>query len=246
MTDRTIRVLERAVSAGDDSAKPTLARLLARTQNADAGQRTIVLEQVRLARIGRVWTWLWNNGSPRIDGLYWPASTTDTHDDDIAMLANWNDKTAAVRAHGPVEMVTASYQVHGKPYLVPRHGWCVNPAGGYRSETTDDTPSRAMRVLEALGVECLCSDEYLRCECGRAFSTEPDSHDWSMPGWVGDGDYMCDRCLADVACPTCDNPADSGQCDRQSTEDDECSYQEPHECHCRCNDPEWRAQEFGE
>jgi hypothetical protein len=59
----------------------------------------------------------------------------------------------------------------------------------------DDTPSRLAAVLERAGWTIDWDDEYLVCECGKAFRVQADSYSWTMYGFIGDGDYACGDCV---------------------------------------------------
>lgn len=49
-------------------------------------------------------------------------------------------------------------------------------------------------ALTSAGYELEWSDEWLVCECGKAFRTEPDHMSWTMHGFIGDGVYSCGEC----------------------------------------------------
>lgn len=61
----------------------------------------------------------------------------------------------------------------------------------------DDTPSRLAAVLERCGWTIDWEDEYLVCDCGKAFRTTADSYSWKMYGVIGDGEYACGDCVHD-------------------------------------------------
>lgn len=56
---------------------------------------------------------------------------------------------------------------------------------------------RACDALERMGYALEWSDEWLVCDCGKAFRTSPNSHIWKMYGEIFDGDYSCGDCLKD-------------------------------------------------
>jgi len=165
-------------------------------------------EATRLARVNRVLDYMFR--SEREGGLaLGDQGEFDCYEsiagesDDMAVAGNWNDTRVYLPVHGPVQ------------------------PGGYLApfrDVTDDTPSRLERVLTALGVEVVWSNEYLCCDCGKGFRASPDSHSWEMYGWIGDGDYCCGDCLADMECDDCGKPDFASGA--------HCHQQQENTCHC--------------
>jgi hypothetical protein len=66
-----------------------------------------------------------------------------------------------------------------------------------RVEYENDIMPRVARILERMGYNIEWEDEWLVCDCGKAFRTSPDSYSWRMYGYIGDGDYACGDCVKD-------------------------------------------------
>lgn len=194
MTDTSLRQLERQAAAGDPSAQERLARAMERVDpSLGEARRAAEGEARNLARVNRVFEYLWNNGDPLLDGLDWYDGLAGEDSDGPVIVANWNNRDRYHPYHGPVQP--------GR-YL-----------GGIRVDT-DTTPSRALRILERLGADCRWSDGYLRCDCGKGFSTEPDCWSWRQEdyGRIWDGDYACADCIEDMRCEECGEPDIGGHC----------------------------------
>lgn len=172
MSDRDLRALERDPSTPREVLRQARIRagLDPRGEHPRPSERTEEeATRIRQQRIGRVFEYLWNDGSPRVEGFDM-GPTVD--DDEEHAFGNWNH-TYRVWENGAWRDTTAD-------------------------ERARDLAVRAMRVLERLGVECDWSDRYLCCGCGKFFLTEPDSFSWAGPdGWIGDGDYCCSDCVDD-------------------------------------------------
>ena len=56
---------------------------------------------------------------------------------------------------------------------------------------------KAKGLMNALKERCEIewSDEWLICDCGKAFRTQGDSYSWTMYGWISDGEYLCGDCV---------------------------------------------------
>jgi hypothetical protein len=55
-------------------------------------------------------------------------------------------------------------------------------------------PSALVKALEE-HFELEWDDEWLQCDCGKLFRTQPDCYSWTMYGVIGDGDYACGDCV---------------------------------------------------
>jgi len=71
------------------------------------------------------------------------------------------------------------YDAEGKGILF--HNW-------------NDVPGDTRTALEEF-YNLEWSDEWLVCDCGKAFRCSPDSYSWTCYGWVGDGDCSCGDCV---------------------------------------------------
>ncbi len=70
-----------------------------------------------------------------------------------------------------------------------------NPRTYDNPTKADQTMPRLAAILEKMGAEIEWSDEWLQCDCGKAFRTSGDSYSWLMYGYIGDGDYACGDCV---------------------------------------------------
>lgn len=83
---------------------------------------------------------------------------------------------------------------YAKGYAEPGYS---EPEGRVLIHNWNETPQPVQDLLEALGCSLEWSDEWLVCDCGKAFRAQPDSFSWSMHGFIGDGDYCCGDCVSE-------------------------------------------------
>ena len=78
-----------------------------------------------------------------------------------------------------------------------------------------DLPTRVLRLLEKLGLECEWSDEWTTCDdCGRLLRTCPYSHDWRPSYGESECECICHECAPE------DDEDDEDDEDNEDNEDD--------------------------
>lgn len=57
-------------------------------------------------------------------------------------------------------------------------------------------PSKLFDLFEKYGYSCEWQDEWITCDsCYKAFRSSPDSYNWEMYGYIGDGYAICGDCI---------------------------------------------------
>jgi len=185
-------------------------------------------------RFARVFEYLWNNGSPLIEGLDCGRVAGSSR---FVVLGDWNNPTACLPYQGPTQrrpLANRDGFEWSREDRWPR--WltyeCHSNAPCYATQyETDTTPARAAALFERMGVDQEWSDGFSRCDCGALICTEVSHGEPDY--WVGDGEILCCECVASEALPCCGLP-DRAQCDGEAGSP--CDYQEEgRECHCACN-----------
>lgn len=63
--------------------------------------------------------------------------------------------------------------------------------------TTDETPSRILKILEKMGVECEWDDQWIECQdCYKLLRTDADCMSWRPSYAMGNGWVLCQECLS--------------------------------------------------
>lgn len=111
------------------------------------------------------------------------------------LFANWNSepivKTMHIRSGGIIIEESGGRLVEESSWV--RWGVPFRTQRVYLGE--DETMPRLSRLAERAGYTIEWEDEWLICECGKAFRTSGDCYGWTMYGAVYDGDYQCGDCI---------------------------------------------------
>jgi len=117
-------------------------------------------------------------------------------DSDLPILfANWNSERIVETMHIRSGCIFID---EAKGYLAEESSW-VRWGIPFRTQRVymgeDNTMPRVAELAEKAGYTIEWSDEWLICDCGKAFRTSGDCYGWTMHGVIYNGDYACGDCI---------------------------------------------------
>lgn len=224
--DSWTRRLERQALAGDSEALHRLQRLHRAMKRCSCthkdckhnspicGQTVAELDlcsdcidKHKLRRLQRVWDYLWNGGSPLVEGLDWFEGLAGEDAEGPVIVGDWNDRD---RWDPETQTRVVTDRTPSRALAILER---LTPNAGY------------------------WSDEYLRCDCGKGFRTSPDSYSFRQEdyGVIWDGDWACADCIESMRCGDCGKPDltyPRGHCDQLPEVHDGDDWTTGYWCHC--------------